>query len=482
MSVGKIITQDEKYSTDASPSWNGFNHQGKIGIFVVLKMINDLNLSFDVCNSYEIELEWLEDFSIKKDNDYISIHQVKTYNKTAPSDYKDAIWLLLAKVTDFPNVEKAYLHSTRKISKLDDLEKLLYDYKPPKEVKKKSKKNEKVNEIEENKKYWTPRQCHDYVKYTGEYHRVFKKFEMYTYESGCQHCSIDEVENKIKNQLSIFYKGNIKTSEQLNRAFLHLLGLVDKHIRERHIDIQAGNKNVKATINFQKIYELIAANYELPSKEYIIYQLRDKFAKLTNEYFSDLLLDLKDEIIKPNDIINVHSVINSVLELDEEKFIKFCMKITPNHEVNDENPDSILYALSTLISETHMNDGYLEILKRIQKQINVDKYTFIKLGQEKLNTTYLPTTIIDTYHMHRTGRMVEKILNNSHDESLLEVDVMITKHINLASLKPEKINSDIPEPEINNDGIHSEKYHDRISKIKKIRMVDLEKAKGEIDE
>ncbi|ALC84841.1 hypothetical protein AM499_02690 [Bacillus sp. FJAT-22090] len=482
-----IIIQDEKYTTDASPSWNGFNHQGRIGVLVVLTMINNLKLSLNACNSYELELEWLEDFSIKKDNDYIAIHQVKTYNKTAPSEYKEAIWLLLAKVTDFPNIKKCYLHSTSKISNLKDLETRLYEYKPPKKETKRSENeedNEKdKNKKEDNKKYWTPRQCHDYVKSTGKYKEVFAKFEVYKYEDDCQHCNMDEVEDKIKNQLSIFYKDNIKTPEHLNRAYLHLLGLVDKHIRDRHINVQAGHKSEKATINFQKIYEIIIANYELPSKEYITYQLRERFTKLTNEYFADLILEVEDEIIDRKSIMNVNRVINSVLKLDEEEFIKFCMKITPNHEVNDENPDSLLNALSTLISETHMNDGFLEILKRIQNQIDVGKFTFIKLGPEKLNVSYLPTTIIDTYHKQRTGRIIEKILKNSNDDSLLEIDVMITKNINLPRLKPEKINSDIPDHEIDSEvDVHTEIYHNRISKIKNIRMLDIENAKGEIDE
>jgi hypothetical protein len=482
-----ILVQKEKYTTDASPSWNGYNHQGKVGIFVVLKMINDLNLTFDACKAFEMELEWLEDFSIKKENNYIAIHQVKTYNKTAPSEYKDAIWLLLAKILDFPNIENAYLHSTSKISKVDNLKTLLHEYKPPTEdTHEKQESNEKVEEVNKkqvNKKYWTPRQCHDYVKNTGKYDEAFKKFNIYTYEDGCQHCNMDDVESRIKSQLVIFYKDNTKTSTQLNRTFLLLLGLVDKHIRERHINIQVGFNEEKATINFQRIFELIIANHELPSKEYIIFRLRDRFTKLTNEYIEDILLEVQEGSLESNEILNVLRVINSVLELNDDEFLKFCIKITPNHDVDDEDPDSILNALSTLISETHMNDGLLEILKRIRTQINVEKYTFTKLGDMKLNTSYLPTTIIDSYHKHRTGRMVEKILENSHDDSLLEVDVLITKHINLESLKSEKISADIPESETNEENdVQLDKYHYRISKIKKIRMVDLVIAKGELDE
>ena len=83
----------------------------------------------------------------KKSNKYLSIHQVKTYNKSGPAEYKDAIWLLLAKVSDFKEIDKAYLHSTTKISKVDDREKFkdtLFKYEPPKE--KEPNKDEKKKE------------------------------------------------------------------------------------------------------------------------------------------------------------------------------------------------------------------------------------------------------------------------------------------------------------------------------------------------
>ena len=482
MILNAIQEKEGKYTTDASPSWNGYNHQGKIGIFVVLKMINDLNLTLDSCEDYDLELEWLEDFSIKKNNVYIAIHQVKTYNKTAPSEYKDAIWLLLAKILDFPDIKSAYLHSASKISKVDNLKTLIHDYNPPREDAKVKKEGIEEDELVK-KRYWSPRECHDYVKSTGRYEEAFSKFNIYTYEDGCQNCSLDEVEDKIKNQLLIFNSDNPKTSEQVNRTYLHLLGLVDKHIRERHIDIQVGINEEKAIINFQAIFNIIIANHELPSKEYIIYQLRDRFTRLTKEYLEDLYIEEQEGSIVRDDILNVLGVINSVLKLNDDKFLSFCMKITPNHDVYSEDPNSILNALSTLISETHMNDGFLEILKRVRKQINIENYTFTRLGLNKLNTSYLPTTIIDSFHKQRTGRLVEKILENSHDDSLLEIDVLITKQINLENLKSEKFHSDIPDPDINvgNDN-QLDNYHNRISKIKKIKMIDIENAKGELDE
>ena len=69
---------------DATPSWNGFIYQGKVGLYVCLNIILEkLRTSptkkelTDFLESYSIEYEWIEDFSIKVNNVYESLHQVK---------------------------------------------------------------------------------------------------------------------------------------------------------------------------------------------------------------------------------------------------------------------------------------------------------------------------------------------------------------------------------------------------------------------
>tara|TARA_R110001599_G_scaffold311515_2_gene518940 strand:- start:3661 stop:5307 length:1647 start_codon:yes stop_codon:yes gene_type:complete len=88
---------------DAIPSWNGFNYQGKVGLYVCLKNILDkANLHDfeitefqDFLNDYHIEYEWIEDFSIKSKEDYVSLHQVKHKQGSAFSDHIEAISTML---------------------------------------------------------------------------------------------------------------------------------------------------------------------------------------------------------------------------------------------------------------------------------------------------------------------------------------------------------------------------------------------------
>ena len=64
---------------------------------------------------------------------------------------------VIMKVSDFKEIDKAYLHSTTKISKVDDREKFkdtLFKYEPPKE--KEPNKDEKEKR-RNPKKYWTPK-------------------------------------------------------------------------------------------------------------------------------------------------------------------------------------------------------------------------------------------------------------------------------------------------------------------------------------
>ena len=87
---------------DATPSWNGFIYQGKVGLYVCLKIIlKKLQTSptneelTDFLESYSIEYEWIEDFSIKVNNVYESLHQVKHKAGTAFSSHISAIVTIL---------------------------------------------------------------------------------------------------------------------------------------------------------------------------------------------------------------------------------------------------------------------------------------------------------------------------------------------------------------------------------------------------
>lgn len=98
--MSEVKEQGNSVMHDATPSWNGFNYQGKVGIYVVLTLIlkelerykSIADEDFKVfLNSHSIQFEWIEDFSILKDEEYISHHQVKHKESSAFSTHIKAL-------------------------------------------------------------------------------------------------------------------------------------------------------------------------------------------------------------------------------------------------------------------------------------------------------------------------------------------------------------------------------------------------------
>lgn len=461
------------YTTDASPSWNGYNYQGKVGVYVALNMMKDIPKE-DV-NKYELELEWFEDFSIKKEGKYKSIHQVKTYADTATSKYKEAIWLLLAKLLDIKELEGAFLHVTQKLTSVDKLEEKLLGYVMSEDEEKDTEDTSKKQKI---KKYATPKECHDKVKASGEYHKLFRKFSLYNYNDKEQYCSIEGIEEATKEKLHQLI-GALATETRVERAYYYLLGLIDKNIRERHIDIQTGEKKKKVSINFSDIQKIVYKDFELISKEYASYYLKNEFNHISNSYLEDLKEELEINIISEQEIVIFNNTLKQINELDDKQFLDFCLKITPNNEVNKELPEHIIKMISQCLNKTGLNDVFFEMVKQIKKEFKDNKWTYNKKNIDGMNITYLPSTITDDDHPIRNRKIAKGIISNAHPELLNEVDKIITKSINLPSLEDAKVYTNMPDPEDENFE-KSKEYHDRITKIKKISLVDIKNAKGDL--
>ena len=58
-------------------SWENYEYQGHIALYIALKNIYDLLQKGISISGYDLQIEGEEDFSIRENNKYISIHQVK---------------------------------------------------------------------------------------------------------------------------------------------------------------------------------------------------------------------------------------------------------------------------------------------------------------------------------------------------------------------------------------------------------------------
>lgn len=87
---------------DATPSWNGYNYQGKVGLYVCLvDILKEARAGVDLpafdafLGEHHIEYEWIEDFAIKKNDSYLSLHQVKHKGENKFKDHVEAIATIL---------------------------------------------------------------------------------------------------------------------------------------------------------------------------------------------------------------------------------------------------------------------------------------------------------------------------------------------------------------------------------------------------
>ena len=112
---------------DATNSWNGYNHQGKMALWYAISEITQLydptitiKQNKAILNNYFLEIEYMEDFSIGKTENgtdsYISVHQVKNRVDTNINEYESALLGLLSHLAEYPDIELAVLHTTTAIN------------------------------------------------------------------------------------------------------------------------------------------------------------------------------------------------------------------------------------------------------------------------------------------------------------------------------------------------------------------------------
>lgn len=458
----------ESYAVDASPSWHGYNYQGQVGLYVALRKLSEISEA-EIPN-YELELEWFEDFCIKKDGEYESIHQVKTYSTGGTAKYKDAIWLLLAKLLDFPTIEIAYLHVSKQVSREEDLKEDIANYTPPK----KESSNREYRKVNQT----TPAECYEKVKSSGKYDDLFDSLSLYKYHDGEKFSTFNNIEKLIKDVIKDLIPANqVKTDKRIDITFRYLLELIEKNIRLRHKNIQDRNTEPKVTIKFQEIREIINNNYDSASLEYATLSLKKKFFEISNEYLEDEYSNPQssDEYNKQLEIL--HNTINKINSLDNESFAKFCFKISPQNDIDTSSHDYVDRMMMNLLEGTGVQDAFFEIIKQLRGYIDSTSWTYAKKDSNGENIVYLPSTINNVFNPTRNARLVSKIFKTSQVQKTIDdIDKIITTKINLENLENPNFFSDIPEVE---HGVDSELEQYNIIKPKKISLIDLEAAKGE---
>ena len=294
---------------DATNSWNGYNHQGKIALYFAVKEItalipdgSDKNANGALLGKHFLEVEYTEDFSIGRIEPggvlrYDTIHQVKDRKDTGLKAYESAIQGLAVNMVRHPEVQNAYLHTTRELS--DEKGKTFAEsvrdmvqntaWIGEQEIKAQKKKDPVKRQEELDWLAKVRAELPALWQKPGELDKIRK----YPYEmpSGGtrDYCSKEDAREYLKKSLREFYgkhnpdRDYKQSKEFVGKSYQYLLEKLNEHVvfRSKHYS----DKKVQRHLPLSDLYGwLVSDGIENMGEEYYLYQIKEGYLNYV-EYF-----------------------------------------------------------------------------------------------------------------------------------------------------------------------------------------------------
>ena len=509
---------------DASNSWNGYNHQGKLAILFAIKQIlevYDNTLSVDdnrkVLDEYFIEIEYLEDFSIGRyknsKDEYYYVHQVKNHATKNASDYDSALLGLAYHVESMPTLRNAYLHTTTNI---DFKGKTVYDYvkqliSSPVEL------NNVILRINEARNDESKKQ-ELYAKHIGRPENFVSKLKkalieadssqqkltaenintaldaleretnkqiaaissltkakiskisLYTYDLygiAQLYCEVDQIEKLIKaeieNSISYFGLSQLWFGERyLNLRYLFLLGKLDEHIIERDLNYPLYNSGgLDRKIRLSLIYDwLTCGDIETADDYFYQFQLKEVFAQITNKFCERCSIDKCDTCL-------IASAINKIGQMSFDEMEQFLSLTSPN------NCSGLSVAtISNYMSRDHIGNPFLTGIRDISIPFESDKQAITYIDKDTMQ--YILTTIVLDELFEDTPSICSDIVSNKAlYELLMDYDCFISKNVSCPSVLNEAMKIGKRFVENNNSECRKSEHIAHLKKVSIITLADF---------
>lgn len=507
---------------DASNSWCGYNHQGKLAILFALREIlevydnslseeeNKVNLS----NCF-IEIEHLEDFSLGKLNsgnaEYTSVHQVKNRATDSPSDYNSALLGLAYHVKNIPSLKNAYLHTTTEIDfkgvdfteylktlitnpiDLCDILEKIKEYKADSKKKNKiceknrGRKNsfvvqlweallevnssqEELNEDNiddalEALKQKTEKQISDIGSLsTGQ----IDKIGIYPYSiSGEEqlYCEVNRVEMLIEAEIekSIDLLGlpeEWRSKQLIFNRYLILLEKLDKHIIDRNINYSLYKKEKKdRKILLSEIYEWITSeDIEISDEQFYRYKIKKMITEYSDEYCNDCKL-------ANCDTCNLVSANNKIDQMSADETALFLALTCPNN-----NKKITERTFSEYLTKRRFRDPFFKGIRDIYIPFDENKQAITYNDPE---TKQYVLTIMENDDDEEDYEAIctDIVKNRELFELLRDYDYFISKNITVASIH-DKVKEIAKIP--GESAVMKEKQKEHIAHLKEVGIITLE--------
>ncbi|EGO2793372.1 hypothetical protein PSH01_06400 [Enterococcus faecalis] len=321
-------------NNDASASWHGFEYQGKVTLYQVLKRTNVLleEGKSEEISRYSFLVEGEEDFDIYEGDDLIELNQVKAqYTKKNISGYMEAILKLYARSSAKKNESvELNFHSVVEIADWDKK----FESRYQKELQTMEKR------YDENKLTDGEKDIYLYMKNIS-YDKVQQKICRKGYESGNKiiyYCPSDTIEELIEKEIKKNFELNHREEKvgDSEKYKIQLFFFMGDHIRLR------ASKNIqRKKISFQDIQECLNNDSVLiPDDKYYYGQIINRLCNDCLESYCNFKCEL-NEVCKGNTSCYLNQTLFTTLRnLGLEEAINVIIKMFPHIVIEDYNKDN----------------------------------------------------------------------------------------------------------------------------------------------
>ncbi|EZH77245.1 hypothetical protein AU05_25270 [Ectopseudomonas composti] len=472
---------------DASPSWSGFNYQGKIAVYYALQVINSQPVDFNF-SSYSLILENTEDFEISVDGNPISFHQVKAYQKHSFSEYSEALVGISLELYKSPEAN-GYLHSWKavnnKAGKSSVAESIsavfagiveeyqsCHEKKGETIIEQAASNKKKLDKLASIVRLALPQKSEQQLiailqELALNNNPIIRRFHLYQYPNGSLFCDLNDVELLIKSELQTSFanRGMPITGRQIDNSFHYFLGEIDRHIIARH----KNESGKPIPIPFQEILDILFTNFEDVSKDHFACEFKNIFMNKFHDYMDDEEL----YTLSTDQHCNLKAIQSILCELPPGNLWEHYRHFAPHKYVHPHNNMATAFEADF--------EGILFGLLKIFHSINSQK-NFHDLPRNLLTyrsfaprpTYYLPTVISGEYSPQKIAR---EILKNPHmTESLFEINKLIYRGKCIEKLPSHATEHTDPPQEIDADTRAK-----RTQIMESLSLISIEAAKGELN-
>jgi hypothetical protein len=438
---------------DATPSWYGYQYQGFVALYHSLIIINDIADEIDTVNNkevniksikdkiknYKLEIEWMEDFSIKKNDKYISFHQVKSGISKNPLVFDviyDIFYKMFENKKDSP---KGFIHLNKKYENKKDI----------KDFEEEFIRNFKSERKEDEFKY--------YEQIKNEI-RVYNKY----------FSELDGIKEEISNELEKYYSKMKYKEKSYDKkyAIFFMMNMLDNFI--------SPNDRENHEISFNCFIEFFDKTIDSDfQKDHQYYLFRLAFSR-AYEYLLKYKCG-KENCFNCSKDCKIISLLDIVNEVEHNPFKTFVRNISPDTNLeHSNNLPSDRQILNTIYEYLYEIDGF--------KIKDNNKITLV--NNKKINWA---TTNMEPNNRINKQMFVDDIEKNKMSliDLLYNADNILTlnlSHENIDSLKNNI--TVIPFEFLVEEGLlngnEKDFYFEKYSKEKKIKLVSYSELKKEL--